>query len=133
MTKKIRLALMVCLTLCLTVFAAAFAACGNSEAGFDGKYRITIKYEDGTAVTGVDVQFCLVSEDGGENCATPVDVDENGYVEVTTSEGTYDIHVRNLKAGEEIVGGTYDAEFNNWFVRTQEGKYTYTITIKTAE
>ena len=115
MTKKIRLALMVCLTLCLTVFAAAFAACGNGETGFDGKYTFKLVDEANKPVEGVSLQFCV-----GDSCR-PGTTDENGIFEIECDEPV-EAHVQMLNAGDSGLS------FEDFY--TTKTQFEYTIVMK---
>ncbi len=120
MTKKIKTVLLLCLTLCAAVFALAFASCGETSDIPEGQYRITVQYEDGTPVQGVDVQLCIVEEDGSLGmCLRSVFVDENGVAYVDYSEGTtYHIQVNGLEDGQEYSD-----------IYTEEGVRDYVVTV----
>ena len=57
MAKKIKIALMLCLTLCLAALTIVFVACDNSTDGDaqrePGTMTFTVQYEDGSPVTDV--------------------------------------------------------------------------------
>ena len=81
MKTKFKAALLACLTLCLAIAAFAFAGCVGND-GYDGSYKVTVQYADGSAVTGVRIQLCVLDEDGEEGlCLTPVAVNDEGYAE----------------------------------------------------
>ena len=65
MKTKFKAALLACLTLCLAIAAFAFAGCVGND-GYDGSYKVTVQYADGSAVTGVRIQLCVLNEDGEE-------------------------------------------------------------------
>lgn len=74
MSKKIKIALLFCLTVCVAVFAFVFTACGDGEeSGYNGTYTFTLVDEDGNAVEGITIQFCT------DQCV-PKTSDENGVV-----------------------------------------------------
>lgn len=126
MKTKFKAALLACLTLCLAIAAFAFAGC----AGYDGSYKVTVQYADGSAVTGVRIQLCVLDEDGEEGlCLTPVAVNDEGYAEVEADEGSYAIHVLDIGEGYKVEGGTYNDITYVWGINSQDGVYSYTITI----
>ena len=129
MKTKFKAALLACLTLCLAIAAFAFAGCvGNG--GYDGSYKVTVQYADGSAVTGVRIQLCVLNEDGEEGlCLTPVAVNDEGYAEVAADEGSYAIHVLDIEEGYKVEGGTYNDITYVWGINSQDGVYSYTITI----
>ncbi len=127
MAKKIKIALMLCLTLCLAALTIVFAACDNSTDGDaqrePGTMTFTVQYEDGSPVTDVYVQLCIYTDYDSKElgvCLRGVEVDENGTVEIANLDDNsyYQIHLENVPAGY-----TYkDTD-------TQLGVYSYTLTL----
>ena len=122
MTKKIKTVLLLCLTLCAAVFALAFASCGETSDVPEGYYRITVVYDDGTPVTDVDVQLCIVNEDGSIGmCLSHIPtVDKNGVADVRVSDDSriYHIQLNGLPDGQEYSD-----------VNTTAGVREYTVTV----
>lgn len=101
----------LCLAIGLTLGLGAFAACGdgnNSSSSSSSSsssapaeatgYKFTVKYADGTAAVGMQIQICK----GTDICLAPVATDANGVAEVTTGtfgEYAYEIHILNLPSG----------------------------------
>lgn len=134
MTKRIKVALLFCLTLCVAAFAFAFAACGGDGESGELKYTVTVVDTDNNPVTGVRVQLCAIDEEGNiGTCLIPVPVDENGVAVVggsfmyngneftnTIDESTtYEIHLLD-----------YTSDVYNTEVRATSGTLSYTITVE---
>lgn len=130
MAKKIKAAILLCLTACLAVFAFALAACGNGDTNeaFDGTISVTVTYEDGSPVEGVGVQLCIYDDyEAGilGTCLRGVLVDENGTAIISGIEENkyYQIHLENVPEGYSFDNTQYD---------TQLGVYSYTVQVVAA-
>lgn len=76
----------------------------TGQAITDKSFVVNVKYPDGSAVTGVKVQWCSVANG---TCYTMIDVDANGQAftnEFDNPEGDYSVHL----GGDLPAGYTYN-------------------------
>ena len=70
MSKRLKTVLLICALFCLSLFGAVFAACTPPEdqPGHEPStktYSVTVTDTDGGTLSGVMVQMCVVTEEGG--------------------------------------------------------------------
>lgn len=99
-----------------TVFAGETT--GSSED--DGKvtYTVYVVDENGNAVTGGMIQFCL-------DACMPCVLDGNGVASMALEEADYKVSFTMLPAGYALAGDETEFYF-------EDGSYEMTITLKTA-
>lgn len=144
MAKRIKAALLLCLTTCLAVFAVAFAACGDSSndtpPSGNPTYSVTVLYEGGTPVVGVGVQLCLQREDGtlGMCFAATEMTNESGVgvVEIDyesnniSADAIFHIQINKLPGYTADIEGVDPITLGfDSGVSTTPGTYSYTVTV----
>lgn len=96
--------------LCILASGFMFASCDNTDKPQDSTnqvgdnipssaFKVKVVYPDGTAVTGVSVQWC-----SSTNCYDAIKVDDNGVAYTTldaviNSSDDFNVHVNNLPSG----------------------------------
>lgn len=131
MSKRLKTVLLICALFCLSLFGAVFAACtptedqpGPEPEPSTKTYSVTVTDTDGVTLSGMMVQMCVVTEEGGTGLCTPAATNANGVATFELEEGKYHIE---LPTWSSILAQYPDASYEE--ITTEDGVYDYTIVI----
>ena len=98
MSKRLKTVLLICALFCLSLFGAVFAACTPTEdqpgpEPSTKTYSVTVTDTDGVTLSGMMVQMCVVTEEGGTGLCTPAATNANGVATFELEEGKYHIEL----------------------------------------